>query len=476
MAGHPWTSILWGVFWVGLASVARHYEQESISDFPLLFIFGLLAPLLTFTLFYLLGLPKKVRKSVSEPQVLAVYLFTAPIALLYALPVERFLDPLRAAYANAILLGIVSLWRSTILVQTYRTLCGLPTLLALVRFLMVGSLIFTIVGFFQNFNLAMVSGMGGLTGPVIDFEMQLAGNVFMVSLVTLILSLFTYFLFCADPVPPREFGVARKEVQLEDPPLSPRLRLWGRLELWLGQRIGNPKTGPLRRRSPFGTAEVLLLVVCLTIGVALTYEGQRAQNRAHQVVQAIQNNDVDRAIELLTQYAARGFPNRIVLSERLDFENVETRSAFPTLFRRLALGPLGSIEPWVRIDVVRALVGELRQERRHWSDLPNLPPKEWQTYLDLCLDLLRRELEDYEPYRTLDEVEEPLSVRVALIAYWLSYHQQGIWIDQTTGEEVPVDEKIIPDEKRSEATALLKRFAADHPSEKVRAECSRFIE
>ena len=431
-----------------------------------LFLGGLLAPFFTFSLFYLLGLPKKVRKSVSEPQFLAVYLFTAPIALLYALPVERFLDPLQAAHANAILLGIVSLWRSTILVQTYRTLCGLPTLLALVRFLMVGSLIFTIVGFFQNFNLAMLSGMGGLTGPVIDFEMQLAGVVFMVSFVTLILSLFTYFLFCADPVPPREFGVARKEVLLEDPPLSPRPRLWGRLELWLGQRIGNPKTGPLRRRSPFGTAEVLLLVVCLTLGVALTYEGQRAQNRAHQVWQALQENDPDRAIELLTRHAARGFPNRVVVSgsRHREFNNEPTLSALATLFRREVLTASATVEPWVRTDIVRALVKPMSRRSTsalhtaHDEQVEGLSELEFE-FFELCLELLRRELEDYEPYRTLDEVEKPLSAHVARATFWLL---------NNAGE--------LPDEKRTEAIALLKRFAAEHPSERVRDECARFRE
>src|SRR4051812_17654529 len=42
---------------------------------------------------------------------MALFWLTAPIAWLYALPVERVLDPYRAAQANIALLSIVSLWR-----------------------------------------------------------------------------------------------------------------------------------------------------------------------------------------------------------------------------------------------------------------------------------------------------------------------------------------------------------------------------
>ena len=49
--------------------------------------------------------------------ILNVYWMTAPMACLYAIPFERFMDPGGATRANLTLLGIVSVWRVTLMIR-----------------------------------------------------------------------------------------------------------------------------------------------------------------------------------------------------------------------------------------------------------------------------------------------------------------------------------------------------------------------
>ena len=110
-------------FWVGLlfvfsAAIARIYDGQDILGEPWhLFVpFG--ASLLTATILFLMlqlvlapwGMPSwkvlhRYRAFVS------LYWMTAPLAWLYAIPVERFLSAHDSAIANVVLLGFVAAWR-----------------------------------------------------------------------------------------------------------------------------------------------------------------------------------------------------------------------------------------------------------------------------------------------------------------------------------------------------------------------------
>ena len=55
---------------------------------------------------------------------MGLFWMTAPVAWLYALPVERFCDAMTAAKVNLILLAVVSLWRVLLIARVVQCLTG----------------------------------------------------------------------------------------------------------------------------------------------------------------------------------------------------------------------------------------------------------------------------------------------------------------------------------------------------------------
>jgi hypothetical protein len=117
------TSVYVGLLFVLAAGLAREYDGEDLRSEPWHLLLPLGASLVTSALLYVLlkallwlrGGEADGRK-LSYRELLSLYWMTAPLALLYGIPVERFLSAGDATRANLTLLGIVSLWR--VLVMT----------------------------------------------------------------------------------------------------------------------------------------------------------------------------------------------------------------------------------------------------------------------------------------------------------------------------------------------------------------------
>lgn len=116
-ASCPWAIPL-GAFFVLAAGLAREYDGVSLRDEPwhLLIPFG--ASLAAATLLYgLLFLTSWLRQQHPRGfwrgwfRFLGLFWLTAPMALLYGIPYERFLPELDAVRANLLTLGVVALWR-----------------------------------------------------------------------------------------------------------------------------------------------------------------------------------------------------------------------------------------------------------------------------------------------------------------------------------------------------------------------------
>src|SRR5207245_4538618 len=82
---------------------------------------------------------------------MAAFWMTAPIAWLYAIPVERFLDSYHAAQANIALLSIVSLWRVLLMSRVLAVLFEIHFLRALGWVLFAAPLEVIVVVFFGAF-------------------------------------------------------------------------------------------------------------------------------------------------------------------------------------------------------------------------------------------------------------------------------------------------------------------------------------
>ena len=195
---------LWtGIGLVLLTGIARNYDQNYFLETPM----WLIGPLI-FSLFsgsFLYGIlirmiarrhfPLGQEKAVQWPTFMALFWMTAPIAWLYAIPVERFVDSYHAAQANLALLGIVSLWRVLLMSRILAVLFEIHYLRALL-WVMIGASLEVIVvvffaGFFDgSFGRRILAGMAGMrNAPEEALLSSVLGSVWGWSWAVLVLCL-----------------------------------------------------------------------------------------------------------------------------------------------------------------------------------------------------------------------------------------------------------------------------------------------
>ncbi len=117
-------SLCLGLMFVISAGFAREYDGEDLWHEPWHLLLPQVASLVTsFLLFvpvYLLALRRGVKFEGffgSYRTFLSLYWMTAPLAWLYAIPVERFFSPVQAMSFNLNLLGLVSIWRVILIIH-----------------------------------------------------------------------------------------------------------------------------------------------------------------------------------------------------------------------------------------------------------------------------------------------------------------------------------------------------------------------
>jgi hypothetical protein len=165
-----------GLVLVLITTIPRNYDQMFIGENPLRWLLGpLLFSLVSGTWLYgvAYGWLARWRMGVEDRTdanffggwrcFMALFWMTAPIAWLYALPVERFLDSMMATRANLALLGVVSLWRVLLMSRVLQVLCNAAFPAALVWVLLAAGIETFAVSFFSPaFGKAIMSGMGGM--------------------------------------------------------------------------------------------------------------------------------------------------------------------------------------------------------------------------------------------------------------------------------------------------------------------------
>lgn len=119
-----------------ITSLPRSYDQTFILDQTFFWVFG---PLLfstfsgtlifgcTYSVFFRPGIEKQRRlpQGTAWRSFMGLFWMTAPIAWIYAIPVERFLQSFSAAMANIALLLVVSVWRVALMNQVLSVMTGL---------------------------------------------------------------------------------------------------------------------------------------------------------------------------------------------------------------------------------------------------------------------------------------------------------------------------------------------------------------
>jgi hypothetical protein len=164
LAGHPRTWLI-GMVFVLSAGFAREYDGEDLLHEPwhLLIPFG--ASLgSSFVLFCVLHIPRRMAGATGPPffsayrAFLSVFWMTAPLAWLYAVPYERLLDPVEAAYANVYTLALVSAWRVALMVRVGAVMFGLTWWASLFRVMAFADTVALIAINFLPFQVIEIMG------------------------------------------------------------------------------------------------------------------------------------------------------------------------------------------------------------------------------------------------------------------------------------------------------------------------------
>lgn len=128
---HSRGALLLGVLFVFGAALAREYDRSDLAAEPIHLFLPLLASLassfLLWALLWNISFPKRLPWNCpSYADFLRCFWMTAPLAWIYAIPVERFLDEGNAVEANFWMLGIVALWRVVVIIRVIQVLWSIP--------------------------------------------------------------------------------------------------------------------------------------------------------------------------------------------------------------------------------------------------------------------------------------------------------------------------------------------------------------
>ncbi|HAV61228.1 MAG TPA: hypothetical protein DCY13_02545 [Verrucomicrobiales bacterium] len=320
--------------WTGIAltlltAFARNYDQTYVVEKPFLWFFGpLLFSLVSGSWIYLvcyalcarLQMPENDRSMKGSWRgFMGAFWMTAPIAWLYAIPVERFMDSVTAAKANLALLAVVSLWRVLLMARVLQVVTRAPYLRALLWVILAASVEVVVLVFTSgSLTKRVMAAMGGLrNSPEEEVLITAMNNAFGMALWGFGIAFVGLLIWR------REFNAER----------------WPRI---------------VRKRTPW-TA----LVVALAGWTIIAVPAQRQLLLNHQLEQHIARKEWRAALDLMTSRQPVDFAPARPLPPKL-YEN--------TVFRE-ALGLAGALEPsderWVIEHVERAL----NKVSSHWKEI-----------------------------------------------------------------------------------------------------------
>jgi len=190
-----------GALWLGAvfvfsAAFAREYDAKDLLSEPWYLLVPLVASLATSFILYGLVYVVTLRRSLERlpfwatyRRFLTLYWMTAPLAWLYALPVEHYSTAADSVRANLMLLAIVSLWRVSLMVRVITVLFGAGTWGALFIVMLFGDSIALLVLFFTPVPIFNV--MGGI--PLSESESLIQFVALTIGLVGAALWLVWFF-------------------------------------------------------------------------------------------------------------------------------------------------------------------------------------------------------------------------------------------------------------------------------------------
>ena len=180
-----------GALLVVSAALARRYDRADLLAEPWNLVMPLLVSLVNASVLFAMVYGLFLLRAAPRPPIgesyrvlLALFWMTAPLAWLYALPVERFLDPVTATATNLSLLLIVALWRVLLYARILAVLLGIGPFAASYLVLFFGDLV--VLGLMYLSPKPIVAVMGGVMHAPQDVViLEVGGAVLLIGLITL---------------------------------------------------------------------------------------------------------------------------------------------------------------------------------------------------------------------------------------------------------------------------------------------------
>lgn len=328
-----------GAIWAGVAlvvltGIARNYDQTFITENPVMWMFGsLLFSFVSGSWLYVVLYGFFTRREMADADgvkpdfwsgwrsFMGLFWLTAPIAWLYAIPVERFCDSLLAAKLNITLLALVSLWRVLLMARVMQVVTSASFAMALVWVLFAAALEVCVVFFLgDGFGKRLMAAMGGMrNSPEEEILVSAMGTAFSFAFWTV--------------------------------PISFLLGLF-----WRTQRVLNAM--PTSQPSPMPWRTLGVLAV---FWVAMAIVPQRELSNSVAVERLIASGESRAALDYLAARQPGDFaPDRVLPPKPYEREFF---SELPACF-----GVVRADDPlWVRSHLMRRLNQMLSHYSPHWS-------------------------------------------------------------------------------------------------------------
>jgi hypothetical protein len=304
-------SVFVGLLFVLAAGLAREYDGDDLCSEPWHLLLPLGASLVTSALLYMLlkvllwirGGEADGRK-LGYQELLSLYWMTAPLALFYGIPVERFLSAGEATRANLALLAIVSLWRVLLMTRAISVVYGVNFFRTLFPVMLFADTVaLTLIG---NTPRPILGIMGGIRlseseSVILETTFLVQASGFLSWPIWLIGSFFA---------------------------VSPT---------W---QLADFREGPQRRTSPLVWSLAVASILIWLVPLPFT---QAEQSLRHHAETDLRNNRIREALELMSAHERDDFPPHWDPPPRIGYR--ETKPDIVDVAAHLNVLP---VSEWVR--------------------------------------------------------------------------------------------------------------------------------
>ena len=289
-----------GIVLVLTAGIARQYDQSFILEAPERWFLGSLlfstvTGTILFTFFYVSFIRAySDRDALNETSFgsqwrsfMTCYWMTAPLAWLYAIPVERLFDPLTAVQANFFLLATVAAWRVVLIARVCAVITEAPFIRIFPWILLFACAEFLIITFSSAaFGRTIMISMGGMeNSPEESLLIRLASNTFVAAFWILVASIIWLIASAT----------------------------------WLDELKAKPFPSATRDKFPTATALILLALFGL-----LAIKPQREQLHSHTLQTQFAAKNYRHALDYLSTNGLAAFaPSRPIPPKLYEYEMYE---------------------------------------------------------------------------------------------------------------------------------------------------------